>query len=223
MKKILFSLMVLAVVIPAGADYYIAGDFNGWNSAGQLMIDNGDGTYSATVSGLVGGARHEFKVTQGTWDWSRPGANSWFYADEDGSITITYNSNWVSDGWKTEQDRIGLSTDPGNWTIAGSFQGWDNANPATAMTSLGGGIYLFSQLFTAGEYWFKPVVTGTWDSIAENERSVGTWDMYVNLPVDSVLKVYVDSFGGVVRTEIVPEPTAMLLLGIGSLLAIRRK
>jgi hypothetical protein len=162
-------------------------------------------------------------VTQGTWDWSRPGANSWFYADEDGSITITYNSNWVSDGWKTEQDRIGLSTDPGAWTIAGSFQGWDNANPATAMTPLGGGIYLFSQLFTAGEYWFKPVVTGTWDSIAENERSVGTWDMYVNLPVDSVLKVYVDSFGGVVRTEIVPEPTAMLLLGVGSLLAIRRK
>jgi hypothetical protein len=27
----------------------------------------------------------------------------------------------------------------------------------------------------------------------------------------------------VVRTEIVPEPTAMLLLGVGSLLAIRRK
>ena len=217
-------LIVMGLVVPVNADRYVAGDFNGWTSNGNLMTDNLDGTFSVSLSGIDVG-RHEFKITDGTWDWNYPGANSWLYTDAAGDITITFNTNTVSDGWKIEQYRIGLNTDPGSWTIAGSFQGWDNANPATAMTSLGGGIYLFSQTLAAGEYWFKPVVTGTstWDSIAENGRSVGTDNMYLNLSSDSTVNIYVDALGGVVRTEVIPEPATMILLGIGSLFMARRR
>lgn len=201
MKKDLFIVMAAAVVGLAGpvyAAYYVAGDFNGWNAAGQEMTDNGDGTYTATVIGLSLG-RHEFKITQGTWDWNYPPANSWLFADETGVVTITFNTNTVSDGWLPATNRIGLSTDPGTWTIAGSFQGWSNSNPATAMTPLGAGFYRLTQTLSPGTYQWKAVVTGSWDSISTDTRSVGTADasLVVN-PGEEEVQFYVDALIGVV-------------------------
>jgi hypothetical protein len=225
MKKYLCMFVVLIVmglVVPVNAERYVAGDFNGWVSNGNLMTDNLDGTFTVALTGISAGL-HEFKITDGTWDWNYPGDNSWLYADATGAVTVSFNTNFVSDGWKAEQNRIGLSVDPGTWTIAGSFQGWDNANPATAMIAQGGGIYMYSQLLLAGEHWFKPVVTGTWYSIAENDRSKNTWNMYVNLASASVVNVYVDALTGVVKMEVIPEPATMMLLGLGALAMLRRK
>jgi hypothetical protein len=218
-KYVLVVLAVLGLVASVNADRYIAGDFNGWTSNGNLMTDNGDGTFTATLTGISAGL-HEFKITDGSWDWNYPGDNSWLYADATGAVTVTFNTNFVSDGWKAEQNRIGVSVDPGTWTLAGSFQGWNNA--AGNMISQGGGIYMYSQLFAAGEYWFKPVVTGSWYSIAENNRSTNTWNMYVNLASDSVVNVYVDALTGVVKTDVVPEPATMALLALGAMCLKRR-
>jgi hypothetical protein len=229
MKKYLCMLVVLAVlglVAPVNAvvapSYYIAGDFNGWDAAGNMMTDNGDGTYTATVGGLVAG-RHEFKITQGDWSWNYPGPNSWLYADVSGNTTITFNTNTVSDGWDPTQNRIGESTDTGAWTIVGSFSGWDNANPAWAMTSLGSGMYMLSKTLDAGTYEYKSVVTGTWDSISWDNRSVGTANATLVIAAPSVVNFYVDNMAGRVRTEVVPEPMTMALLGLGSLFLARRK
>jgi hypothetical protein len=199
MKRKSSTVLVLALMglaSSAFAAYYVAGGFNGWNPAGLLMTDNQDGTYTAVVSGLVAGSRHEFKVTDGTWTWSYPSPNSWFYADASGKITLTFNTNIVSDGWQPQQNRLGVSSDPGTWTIAGSFQGWNNTNPATAMTSLGGDFYMFSQTLSAGSHQFKPVVTGTWDSIAADNRSVGTANMVLDLSSTQVVNIYVDALVG---------------------------
>lgn len=198
---ILFVLVTMGVIVPVNADYYLAGDFNSWNAAGLLMTDNLDGTYSATVTGLAAGARYGFKVTNGTWDWNYPGANSWLYADEQGQVTVTFNTNTVSDGWEPAQNRIGLSVDPGTWTIAGNFQGWNNANPETAMTSLGHGFYTYtipSGTLSPGAqpYSFKPVVTGTWDSISSDGRSESTADYNVSSTED--IDIYVDALTGTI-------------------------
>jgi len=221
-KYLLVVLAVLGLVVPVNAAYYVAGDFNGWNAAGNVMTDNMDGTHSVSLSN-IGAGRHEFKVTQGDWSWNYPGPNSWLFTDASGNVTITFNTNTVSDGWNPAQYRIGLNTDPGTWTVAGSFQGWNNANPATAMTAQGGGVYMLSQTLAAGEHWFKPVVTGSWDSISDDGRNVNTNNMYLNLASASVVNIYVDALIGKVKAEVVPEPATMALFAIGSLFLARRK
>ncbi len=230
MKKALCVCLVLAIaglVAPASASYYLAGQFNGWNAAGNEMMEtsSGSGIWSLSLTGLEPGQRQEFKVTNGSWDWNYPGANSWFYADAAGSITITFNTNIVSDGWLPEQYRLGLSA-PINWTIAGSFNVWNNAAAEGAMTAQGDGTYKLSLTLAPGTYYFKPVVTGTWDSLSVDGRSVNTSDMSVTTTEGfQVVNFYVDDLNGAVRTEVIPEPATMTLLALGSVLltAARRR
>ncbi len=229
MKKYLFMLVVLAVlglVAPVNADYYLAGSFNGWDAAGQLMTNNSDGTYSATVTGLTGGAREEFKVTDGTWSTTYPPANSWLYADGSGNVTISFNTNTVSDGWDIAQYRIGVNNDAGTWSVVGSLNGWDNADAALAMTDQGGGIYKVSTTLLAGTYDWKVVNMGSWDAIGGDGRSVNASNLSVTTTLGfEDVDFYVNALNGTVRADVIPEPATMTLLGIGSLLlaSVRRK
>ena len=136
-------IAVLAVVMsPAGADYYLAGDFNGWDAAGNVMTDLGGGIWQANLNLAAG--RHEFKVTIGDWSQNWPGSgNTWLLTDAAGAVTVTFNANDIQDGWRGNWGRIGLSVDPGAWTAVGDWQGWNNSDPATAMAAQGGGIYKY--------------------------------------------------------------------------------
>ena len=163
------------------------------------MTEIKPGIWTYTISGLTAGARQEFKITDGTWDWNHPGPNSWYYAGQDGSVTVTFNQNFVDDGWLPAQHRLGLSTDPGSWAIAGDFNEWNNAAPGWEMTHLRNGIYVLNAFFSTGNYEFKPVYTGTWDSISEDARSTNTANMSVEITEeDELVDIYVDAFAGVV-------------------------
>jgi hypothetical protein len=221
-KYLLVILALLGLAVPVNAAYYIAGDFNGWNAAGNLMTDNLDGTYSVSLSG-IGAGRHEFKVTQGDWSWNYPGPNSWLYADASGNIAITFNTNTVSDGWSPNQYRIGLNNPGVSWNIVGDLCGWNNADPLWTMTSMGGGMFMLSTTLNPGTYYWKSVITGTWDSLSWDNRSVNTANTELVVAATSVVNFYVDDLGGRVKAEIVPEPMTMALLGLGSLFLARRK
>ncbi len=237
-KKLTFMLMVLAVVglaVPASATYWVGG---------EPMTDNGDGTHSVTLTGLGAGAHYDFNiyddVSLETWP---SGANSWFYADGGGSITIGFNTNTVIDGWLPAQYRIGLSTDGNNvgWVIAGSFgeplgpglPDWSLTG--IVMNAMGGGIYEVELALPLGggpswtpntdTYAWKSVVYGTWDSISEDGRSVNTANAMIQvLPGWEGARFTVDAYTGVVKAELIPEPATCLILGLGIVgLVMRRR
>jgi len=213
---------------------HLAGDFQtptAWDPGANPMTLLGGDIWTSTITGLVPGSRHEFKITDGTWDNNLPGANSWFYADGSGEITITYDGTTYDDGMSPATDRLGLSTDPGSWTAVGDWQDqvggsiWDNANPNTLMTPLGGGIYQFSATLAPGEHYGKVVFTGTWDAIGLDNRSIDAWNFwFVTDAINDTATFTVDAFAGT-ASVVVPEPTTFALAGLGlaALITLRRR
>ena len=136
----------------------------------------------------------------------------------------SYDANTEADGWSSASQRIGLSVDPGAWTAAGDFEGWNNA--ANNMVAMGGGIYE-CDVTTPGSYTWKAVVNGAWDSISWDSRSVNTanWGFTVNPGEEAQLLV--NALAGTVRVNIVevPEPSVLALLGCGlaAALSYRRR
>jgi hypothetical protein len=168
------------------------------------MVETAPGIYEFTYDLLDPSSRYEFKITDGTWDLAIPDHNSWCYTEGDGTVTITYDANEYDDGWAPAWDRIGLSIDPGSWTAVGDWQGWDPANLNTQMSPVGGGVYMHTESgLTGGVHYWKAVVTGTWDAISWNARSVNAADMefLITSPYD-VATFQVNALVGAVRVDV---------------------
>lgn len=228
MKTFATGMMVVLALaaVPAMASItnpHVAGSFQGWDPAANPMSEVSAGVWEASFTGLTPSNREEFKITNGTWDETYPGANSWLFTDADGAITITYDTNTYDDGWAPNVDRLGLSTDPGTWTAVGDWQGWDASNPATEMAAQGGGIYMYEQVFDPGEHLWKAVVTGSWDSISWDGRSINTANMtFVTDDVNDTARLWVNAFDGTVKVDVVPEPASLLGLALLGLMLRRR-
>jgi hypothetical protein len=222
MKRILLITALLALISPAHADYYIASDFNGWNTTGNLMTDMGGGIWKIDLANVSG--RHEFKVSMGDWANSWPGSgNSWFFGDGLGNITITFDANDIQDGWRGNWGRVGLSTDPGAWTAVGDWNGWNNAD--NSMMSLGGGIYQYQQTLAPGWYQWKAVVTGSWDAIGDDFRGVNANTTWFEVTAQNPIAVFeVNALAGTERVYVtaVPEPATLTLAACGLALFLRR-
>ncbi len=227
MKRVCLILLMCVMAAAVQADLvtqpYVAGEFNSWNATTNPMVDMGGGIWEYTITGLAPDQWQQFKVAGENWDGDVPAANSWYNADSAGEVTITFNTNVVSDGWVREQFRIGVSTEPGSWSLVGDFNGWNNNDAAQLMTSLGGGIYAITNTWGPGVYNFKPTWTGTWNAIGTDGRSVDAWNYWLDLASESEVTVYVDAFANVMKVDVVPEPATMVLLGLGALLIRRKK
>lgn len=222
MNKTLITLAscVLALGLQAQS-YYIAGDFNGWNAAGNAMTETslGSGVWQIALNMTTG--RHEFKVTDGTWAWTATGANSWLYTDGLGNVTLTYNTTAPGDGYTPASGRVGVNVDLGTWTAVGDWQGWNNANGATGMSFLGGGIYELSYVIaTAGSYQYKAVNTGSWDAIGSDTRNLNAGTLgFTTVSANQTVNFYVNALDGSIKADVipVPEPSTLALCGLSGL------
>lgn len=230
MRKTVTILAFVLLAAPAMGAFFVAGDFNGWNSAGNAMTDLGGGVWSVDLAG-IGAGRHEFKVTMGDWSWSHPGANSWLVADGSGNATVKFDSNTVADGWSPNTNRIAVSTDAGlSWNAVGNFlskvggSDWTNNDPAGVLAPQGGGIFSRTHTLPPGTYEWKAVMTGTWDSISWDNRSVNTanWTFDTTAVLNQVT-FSVDTNTGTARVAVTPEPATLGLLLIGTAFVARRR
>lgn len=192
---------------------YLAGDFNGWNAGdpNYVMPETAPGSriFTKLVTGLTAGSRHEYKITNGTWDLNRPqSGNAWFFADGNGEALVTYDANFYADGWLPVRDRLPLPaySDPGAWTAVGDWQGWNNSNAATAMTAQGGGVYKYTGTgVSAGTHYGKAVRTSSWDAIGADNRSVNAdnIEFVVGDPTDT-LEITVDAINCRIKIVVTP-------------------
>jgi hypothetical protein len=220
--RVFLAVLALGVMVsPALGEYYLAGDFNGWNAAGNVMTDLGGGIWQTTLSNV--GGRHEFKVTLGDWSNNWPGSgNSWLFGDGSGNVTVTFNANDIQDGWRGNWGRIGLSTDPGTWTAVGDWQAWNNTG--NAMTAVGGGVYQYQQNLAPGWYQWKAVVTGSWDAIGDDFRGANANTTWFEVTAANPTAVFeVNALAGIERVYTTPEPATLALLLGGLLVLVRRR
>jgi hypothetical protein len=237
MKKLVLAIAAsLALPVPAqaavpppGATLHIAGDFNGWNAGVDLMTETSPGIWQIDLSLSLG--RHEFKVVDTTFfdpNWMPDGGNSWLYTDGSGHVTISYDANTYSDGWRGDGGRIGLSTDPGTWTAVGDWQAWNIVG--NSMTAQGAGIYKYSAVIgTAGWYQYMAVVTGSLDdAIGDDFRHAYPNTLWFQTTApNQTVDFLVDAFKGTIKVDVipVPEPPTFALLGLGlaGFLCFRRR
>ncbi|HUM70398.1 MAG TPA: hypothetical protein PLK31_16315, partial [Chloroflexota bacterium] len=168
-----------AALAPQQTNWCIAGSFQGWNNGSDPMNDSGvngdviaaDGVASLAYT-IAAADRYEFKVVEcGNWGNSHPSQNSWFYTSvPNQTVTFTFDENNHSgDAGATAvptSNIVNVSGDdlPANFTAVGDWQGWDNGDPNTAMTSVGNGYFrLLYNVASAGTYQAKVVQTGSWN------------------------------------------------------------
>ncbi|HVM61429.1 MAG TPA: hypothetical protein VMV72_11245 [Verrucomicrobiae bacterium] len=209
----IFAVVVAAAVCTLSASgqttYYVVGDFNSWSNTTNAMTQISAGVWQASLTNLSAG-QHKFKIYDGNWsDPAYPtnanGYDSWLFPDTNGNVTITFNVNTVADGWYGKAYRIGMNDDPTNWVAVGNWASlsggaWNTTNPATAMTPIGGGVYMLSTNLPPGNYQYEAVLNGAsigtnyWWAIGVDYRSTGaspllftnasagpiTYNLYVN-------------------------------------------
>jgi glycosidase len=196
--------------------WYVRGEFNSWGTSDPMYDDGthgdptaGDGIFTVEVTIETAG-RYEFKIASENWSSFYPGSgNSWLDTTTANEVvTITLDTNTHSDGWFPDSNRIGVSVEPATWTAVGDWQSWNNADPATTMTSLGGGLYqLLIPIASPGSYQFKTTKTGSWDAIGSDSRSVNAANAAFETIVEDQNVIFtVDALAGRVKVEVEEVP-----------------
>ena len=142
-----------------------------------------------------------------------------------GSMTLNFfpNTSW-SDGWGPNgTTRIGFEdTLANNWAIMGDFNGW--SGEVASMISLGSGVYKASVAAAPGAHEFKFRADGNWDRAIGRTFESNGGNAYGTVNVgDTGLDLYLDLPNGRWQAVSVPTPGALALVGLGGLVATRRR
>ncbi len=170
----------------AASSWCLTGDFQGWDNASTPLYD--DGTHGDLTSGddifsldytITTAARNEWKIVKcGDWGTAHPAQNAWVNTGTANQVVkFTFDANDHSgDAGATQLPTQNIvnawDTLPATFTAVGDFNSWNNADPATALTALGNGIYRLAYIIpAAGSYIGKIAATSSWDAFGNDGRS----------------------------------------------------
>jgi len=153
MKYQLIKLLAVAGMATALAfvsqaqPYYVAGDFNGWNSTAlQMTAGPNPNEYTAQITGgspTIPGTQTNyatFKVVTAGFASAWPSGNMKAQYDSSGNVNVHFWPGSTTDGWIPGANRVGYD-DPDNdlgWSLAGSYNSWGTA---TTLNPIGSGVY----------------------------------------------------------------------------------
>ncbi len=229
MKKLLLAaaglLAAFSLITPnAQAQFFLRGDFNSWGMT--PLVDNGDGTFSATITGTPG-AGIQYKIANADWSSSFPSQNVWSVFDAAGSFTATFIPTPAADGWgPSGTSRVGYK-DPGQfgWEVMGSFNAW--GSPVTSLTTSGNGLYSGTYtVATPGSYELKFRKAGDWNIAIGSD--FGSWSgniTFATTVADEAVLFQLDLPNGRWLVSEVPEPStlATLTCALAGLCWLRRR
>ncbi len=222
------ALATFALLRPSSAKatppYYAKGDFNTWGTDDPLYDDGthgdvtpADGIYTTVVTPTTAG-RYEWKAADAAWTESWPSSNAWLVTSAANQpVLVTLDTNLHSDGWTPSQYIVNANDGVTTWTAVGDWQLWNNADPTTAMTPVGGGLYRFATVIqTAGVHQYKLVKSGSWDAVGQDGpgggRSINSGNLDFTTSVNNELVVFwfnpatgrikVQSYGALVINEL---------------------
>jgi hypothetical protein len=217
-----FLFLFLSIVTSAQV-WNVAGDFNGWNNAGNQLYDDGtngdlvagDGIFSADITISTPG-RYEWKVTAwGSWATTFPvPGNCWVLTTLPNQVVkFTFNTNTLADIWQPNNNILNANDMPANNIVAvGDLQGWNNSGPQIMHDDgldgdwlAGDGIYCWHTVVaTPGTYYWKAVISGTWDAWGSDDRGVNANNASVttNAPNQDVY-MYLDKNTGRITSTII--------------------
>lgn len=225
------AVAVVALCAVAGLaqaqPYYARGEFNGWSGTSNQFADMGGGMWQTSITGLTPGSAYQFKETIDDWSVNTPtsGGNAIALANAAGVLTLNFfpNTSWADGYQPATEARIGyVDSGQHGWDIMGDFNGW--SSPAGVMASLGSGVYQVTVPASVGSHEFKFRKDGDWNVNigADFGKEFNNAVAVVNAG-DTGLQLTLDLPNGRWRAVSVPAPSAMALLGLGGLVATRRR
>jgi len=229
--KIIYTVFIFLflTIVTSAQVWNAAGGFNGWNNAGNQLYDDGtngdlvagDGIFSANITIATPG-RYEWKVTAwASWATTFPSSNnSWLITTITNQVVkITFNTNTLGDIWMPNNNIINALDMPGPVVAAGDHQGWNNAGPQVMHDDgldgdwlAGDGIFCWHTVVaTPGTYYWKPVISGSWDAWGSDNRSINTANASVttNAPNQDVYLYLDKNTGRTTSTIIDPLPVEL--------------
>ena len=228
-------LGIFCCTISARGDFFSPGVPNGWDPTTPMTeTAPGSGIWEYAWTGTPDDPTL-FDILSVSGDWNskvHPSGNQWVTPDGSGGNTLILDTNSAGDGWFPDVNRVQVASESvTTWTAVGDWQDenggsgdWNNADPLTSMTDMGGGIYSFMSTLPAGTYQYKAVKTGSWDAIGANSRNVNADNLeFTTTAGQNMAEMLVNIFDGSVRVNVIPEPAALGLMSAGAALLVLRR
>ncbi len=150
---VLASICMIPLGASAATTYYLRGTFNSWGAeSAYILNDNGNGTYSITVSLPAG--THKYKMAVEDWSWSVPSQDATLTLTEGAMVEFTMNPTAYTQSAKIK------SAPTTDVYLRGSFDGemWP-AKAENKLTAMGNNNFALTKTLPAGAHEYKFAVS----------------------------------------------------------------